>query len=112
LKKKYIKKYKLYSNAKVLINPQSYLEDLSPPVTICDLFKKGDKWKNVDSYLDYGDLEFQTDGVEIFDFYGMKHVLKWDFRFNKKLMKILKKSKDYRKFYDEIEFLDYPIDGC
>ncbi|HOJ86278.1 MAG TPA: hypothetical protein PK103_06170 [Elusimicrobiales bacterium] len=107
-----IKKYKLYSNAKLLINPQTYLQDPDPPVTICHLFKKGDKWKNMDSYLDYGDLEFQTDGVEIFDYNGMRHVFKWDFRFNKKLIKKLKKIKYYRKFYDEIEFLDYLIDGC
>lgn len=107
------KKYKLYSNAVYTMTPASYIERKELPFMFIDLFKKGDVWKNMELYG--GDLYFRTDGVLIYDLsYGGRHVLKWDFRLDKKLIKTLKKSEgeDYDKFYKEIEFLDYFIDSC
>ncbi len=108
------KKCKGYSNAHYTITPLYYYENHEPSVAIVDVFKKGDVWKNMDIYNNYEDLRFRSDAILI---YGLeisskgRHLLRWDFRFDKKLMKNLKKFKFYKDFYKGIEFLEYLIDG-
>lgn len=109
------KKCKGYSNAHYTISPSHYYKNNKPPIAIVDLFKKGDIWKNMDIYNNYEDLHFESDAILIYGLetsYRGRHLLRWDFRFNKKLMKNLKKFKFYKDFYEGIEFLDYLIDGC
>ncbi|MCW1309976.1 MAG: hypothetical protein QXP04_04770 [Candidatus Nanoarchaeia archaeon] len=104
-----------YSNAHYTISPSYYYENNKPPIAIVDIFKKGDVWKNMDIHNNYEDIHFKSDAILI---YGLemsskgRHLLRWDFRFNKKLMKNLRKFKYYKDFYEGIEFLADLIDGC
>ncbi|MBP7796130.1 MAG: hypothetical protein KA059_05070 [Elusimicrobiales bacterium] len=103
------KKHKCYSNAYKTMIPLPYIRSKQPPFMFLDLYKKGVVWEDMELYTDYeDDLYFRTDGVLIYDFpFGGRHLLKWDFRLDKKLIEILKN----KEFYKEIEFLDYYIDG-
>jgi len=104
-----------YSNAYYTISPSYYYKNPKPPIAIVDLFKKGDVWKNMDIYNNYEDLHFKSDAILIYgletSFKG-RHLLRWDFRFNKKLMRKLREFKYFKEFYEGIEFLAYFIDGC